>query len=1842
MAVGLLQDGQQFPCLQDWFEPELCEVRPPPRGRAGLYRVAWMRHKHGKPDDELRLLAEVYRVSSNSSPLRWKRVTDTLVPVTVKCLQDAPFHVFHITANNFADQRVLDVQITVPGTLFNKTAESFVQWRDKMNGGAWGLNFVSENDAFRFLDACMPTGRNTLSPVSNCSSSSLKITPPKKYGPTESGTDLRAAVNSRSASSSSTRTSCSDYEGVDSEGSSNYENVSRENDNGDEDSAIGKENMRTSRKDGNVESMTGCQEESTASGRRNRSHSCDGQSIALETRIKRYLYMEDTGGDASENCSAQSMTITSFTVNKTCHAVSHQTGSMSQSSATPTSSPAKAGAANGSVNASPMSVCSVSSGRSTKISDGSKRPVSRQTSAPSGIGHHKPLLPQAIPHTLSKASTAQNSSFTISTPDSSSFTDSRRLSSPPSSPMVVDSNPQTPTRNSLSPRRLFVKQRSAPCNLGAKLLNSPRRSSIGSITEEYLSQNAHSIDEMEGEEEGEDPTYDNVDPSEVGSRRSSLYDGRETFAAPLLPPTEFQETPDCSLFREYEFRMKRHGSERSDSGFEGGYPELDNISSSRSGTSGNSTSSTHMKQFLASLPSSSESGSHGTGSDSSSVGIHGDVGKLRTAEPRCSVSDESGMGDVRHSKLMRGYESNEDDHSMNESEEEEESDLRSPTRSHKNYNRQGGSIRKTGWLHVKNFLEHKKKKVELSNKRRWRKFWVCLKGTLLLFFECDEKQPVDENSEPTHTLFVEGSIAQAVPEHPKRENIFCLSNGFGDAYLFQAYTQIEMENWITAIHSACSSAIARQHGKDDTLKLLRAEAQKLEEKVDADTKMKKMGELQMAVVPDPKSREAITKQITQWEQNLEKVQLELYRYRCYMASLQGTELPNPKTLLACASKPTKAALARLGHFSVSSFHALICARAPVNTSVTPFTHVKKKKGLLSTLRGSDSKKKIRTPTREPKCGSSVFGTPSSSMCDVRETDLTKGADSPRSTAESGIADVSRPPTPSGALLLDRLGVRCIRVGLPNDHVTMVTVQSWMAVQDVLTIACLKRGVDPRDHFLQLKQYGPEGMELVTPDRKILMDNLVFEEVVVSPKCIYQVELEREPAGSFGFRVDAELGADGEMEDELRVFVSAVERGGLAHQKDVLAGDEVLVINGRVVYDLDMIYIESLLQGPALTLTLRTNRPESQVASLHLRTTDLLIDQLICPPPPSQSEYEDPTLDDLIIPAPTDFDFSPRRDSLPTSPLQGQPSPWEQSPRQQGRQDVDSLLQRADEVTDLCRSHQNSGNPSPRRFSVSKEMSNCQKLRKVILELVTTEKTYVKDMECLLDRYLHPLQNESFLSPDEIEALFGNIEELVQFQRKFLQALEDSVSIEPDFHTVDSPTKFRKTLFSISGAFLYYVDHFKLYSAFCASHSKAIKVLDPGKGNAAFRAFLEARNPKHQHSATLESFLIKPIQRIMKYPLLLKQLAALTNHESDEHFHLSEALKGMTSVAEHINEMQRLFEEYGGVFDILIRDQPHAKKEVSHLRMGDLQLFANALWLNFSDDIKHKKGTEPEMAIFVFKGAVVLVCKEDQRHKWKLTLTRKQGREVLEDREREVVLFKRLVPVTQLQIRNSNTNDTYGRCVWELVHSKSHKDGRPEKVFQFCNSTPEAKNGFMKVLRQVIKEAASKICNPTLTPKSLLRMKRMEGTHRLTDRKRRHTVAVDAVTGVTVAGVTLPGGTDFHGNNSSNSSEPRNPRRLHQRRSSEHCMVETYDNLPGGRDRPVTFHESLGNKNHENVACSRTLNFDQSSGMLTGRALNYVVNSDADDPTVVRAYLPVTSDRAGLDLEEWNDFATTDC
>ncbi|GBP14252.1 Protein still life, isoform SIF type 1 [Eumeta japonica] len=190
------------------------------------------------------------------------------------------------------------------------------------------------------------------------------------------------------------------------------------------------------------------------------------------------------------------------------------------------------------------------------------------------------------------------------------------------------------------------------------------------------------------------------------------------------------------------------------------------------------------------------------------------------------------------------------------------------------------------FLSVKKWLLRKKHQIELARKRGWKGYWVCLKGTTLLFYPCDSREGRSVEAAPKHLIIVDGAIMQPIPEHPKRDYIFCLSTAFGDAYLFQAPCQdsapgvfarrcgralgaagaesiyrlhtrphanavlgrrlsrrpatlrsttplVELENWVNSIHSACAAAFARHRGKTGTLHLLQEEIYRLEKAIES-------------------------------------------------------------------------------------------------------------------------------------------------------------------------------------------------------------------------------------------------------------------------------------------------------------------------------------------------------------------------------------------------------------------------------------------------------------------------------------------------------------------------------------------------------------------------------------------------------------------------------------------------------------------------------------------------------------------------------------------------------------------------------------------------------------------------------------------------------------------------------------------------------------------------------------------------------------------------------------------------------------------------------------------------
>ncbi|NWR92314.1 TIAM1 protein, partial [Furnarius figulus] len=1069
------------------------------------------------------------------------------------------------------------------------------------------------------------------------------------------------------------------------------------------------------------------------------------------------------------------------------------------------------------------------------------------------------------------------------------------------------------------------------------------------------------------------------------------------------------------------------GSEFTDSGIEGAATDTD-LLSRRSNATTSSYSPTASRAFIG-----SDSGSSSTGD-----GLRQGVYENFRRELEMSTAN-SGELEEAGSAL---------------SDEQSSGTLSSPGQSDILLTAAQGTVRKAGALAVKNFLVHKKnKKVESATRRKWKHYWVSLKGCTLFFYETDGRSGIDHNSIPKHAVWVENSIVQAVPEHPKKDFVFCLSNSLGDAFLFQTSSQTELENWITAIHSACATAVARQHHKEDTVKLLKTEIKKLEQKIDMDEKMKKMGEMQLSSVTDSKKKKTILDQIFVWEQNLEQFQMDLFRYRCYLASLQGGELPNPKRLLAFASRPTKVAMGRLGIFSVSSFHALVAARTG-ESGVRRRTQAmsrsaSKRRSRFSSLWGLDttSKKKQGRPSINQVFGEGVDSVKKSleGIFDDTVPDGKREKEVALSSVHQHNPDcdiwVHEYFTPSWFCL-------------PNNQPALTVIRPGDTTRDVLEMICKTHQLDPPAHYLRLKFLIENQIQFYVPKPEEEIYELLYKEIEICQKITQHIQIEKSDASSdiYGFSLSSV-----EEEGVRRLYVNGVKETGLAFKKGLKAGDEVVEINQRAAEELDSALLKDVLVQPALWLTVRTH-------------PDIEEGQRLGQPPPRRPENPPEPGDSTLL-----FAGGSQGHSLCGDPDSSAEAAPEEAETQdlESSDEADKMSKSTEQVAAFCRSlHEMNPSDSsahPQEFAgpqlaTMRQLTDADKLRKVICELLETERTYVKDLNCLMERYLKPLQKETFLTPDELDVLFGNLTEMVAFQVEFLKTLEDGVRLVPDLEKLEKVEQFKKVLFSLGGSFLYYADRFKLYSAFCASHTKVPKVLVKAKTDTAFKAFLDAQNPRRQHSSTLESYLIKPIQRILKYPLLLKELFALTDVDSEEHYHLDVAIKTMNKVASHINEMQKIHEEYGAVFDQLIAEQTGEKKEVADLSMGDLLLHNTVIWLNPPASLgKWKK--EPELAAFVFKTAVVLVYKDGSKQKKKLGGSHRAS--IYEDWD--PFRFRHMIPLEALQVRALASADAETNSVCEIVHVKSESEGRPERTFHLCCSSPEHRKDFLKAVHSILRD-----------------------------------------------------------------------------------------------------------------------------------------------------------------------------
>ncbi|XP_068199145.1 pleckstrin homology domain-containing family G member 3-like isoform X2 [Antennarius striatus] len=185
------------------------------------------------------------------------------------------------------------------------------------------------------------------------------------------------------------------------------------------------------------------------------------------------------------------------------------------------------------------------------------------------------------------------------------------------------------------------------------------------------------------------------------------------------------------------------------------------------------------------------------------------------------------------------------------------------------------------------------------------------------------------------------------------------------------------------------------------------------------------------------------------------------------------------------------------------------------------------------------------------------------------------------------------------------------------------------------------------------------------------------------------------------------------------------------------------------------------------------------------------------------------------------------------------------------------------------------------------------LDRVVLEIIETERTYVRDLRMIVEDYLAHIidQCDVLIRPDQVCALFGNIEDIYEFNSELLQAL-DLCDNDP---------------VAVARCFVMRSEYFDIYTQYCTNYPNSVAALTDCMRNKTLAKFFRERQATLKRSLPLGSYLLKPVQRILKYHLLLQEIAKHFDPEEGGYEVVEEAIYTMTGVAWYINDMKRKHE-----------------------------------------------------------------------------------------------------------------------------------------------------------------------------------------------------------------------------------------------------------------------------------------------------------------------------------------------
>ncbi|KAM4770703.1 putative guanine nucleotide exchange factor MCF2L2 [Rhinophrynus dorsalis] len=176
---------------------------------------------------------------------------------------------------------------------------------------------------------------------------------------------------------------------------------------------------------------------------------------------------------------------------------------------------------------------------------------------------------------------------------------------------------------------------------------------------------------------------------------------------------------------------------------------------------------------------------------------------------------------------------------------------------------------------------------------------------------------------------------------------------------------------------------------------------------------------------------------------------------------------------------------------------------------------------------------------------------------------------------------------------------------------------------------------------------------------------------------------------------------------------------------------------------------------------------------------------------------------------------------------------------------------------------------------------------IINELIETERIYVEELQSIIEGYASSLDDPEMISlvpaslQNNKDVLFGNLPEIYEFHKRiFLKELENCI----------------ENTDSLGRCFLKRKEDLQIYEKYCQNKPRSEAIWR----QCAESIFFQECQRRLDHKLSLDAYLLKPVQRITKYQLLLKEMLKCSKN-SEGTAELEEALATVLDIIKSVND-----------------------------------------------------------------------------------------------------------------------------------------------------------------------------------------------------------------------------------------------------------------------------------------------------------------------------------------------------